>query len=157
MDLVRRFPPALITRALEDWAWLPGIESMIPLATSAFGDVFLEGEDAVWFLDTIEGKLTREWEDTTSLQEALNTADGQARFLLDGLAEAAYARGVRPDPEQVLSFKIAPVLGGAFKPDNIEVTDLVVSLSISGQLHRQVKDLPPGTRISGFTIDEQPP
>jgi hypothetical protein len=31
--------------------------------------------------------------------------------------------------------------------------DFDVALTIAGQLHRQVRDLPPGTRISGFTVD----
>lgn len=39
---------------------------------------------------------------------------------------------------------------------NIEAIGFVVSISILGQLHRQVRDLPPGTRISGFTFDDGP-
>ena len=62
----------------------------------------------MWFLDTMEGCLSREWDSATSLQQQLNTAEGQ---------------------------------------------DRLVSLSIAGQLHRQVKDLPPGTRISGFAFE----
>ena len=157
MDLVRRFTPDLVDRALAEWQWLPDLVGKQPMATSAFGDVFLRANDGVWFLDTVEGTLTREWDSPEALQAQLNTADGQDRFLLAGLATAAFATGLAPDESEVLGFKIAPVLGGAFEPENVEVIDLVVSLSIAGQVHRQVKDLPRGTSIAGFAVggDEQ--
>jgi hypothetical protein len=107
----------------------------------------------VWFLDTVEGKLSREWDSPTSLQAQLNTVDGQDRYLMAGLAVAAFDSGLLPDDRQVLSFKVAPVLGGSFELQNIEVSDLAVTLSIAGQIHQQIKDLPPGTPISGIHID----
>jgi hypothetical protein len=36
--------------------------------------------------------------------------------------------------------------------DNVETLDFVVGLSIAGQLHEQISDLPPRTRISGLTL-----
>ena len=35
--------------------------------------------------------------------------------------------------------------------------DFVVSLNIAGQLLHQVKTLPPGTKITGFTVDGKLP
>ncbi len=52
----------------------------------------------------------------------------------------------------MLGFKIPPVPGGAITLENIEVIDFVVCVNLAGQLHRQVKDPPPGTPISGGTI-----
>lgn len=154
MELVRRFPADLLARGLQDWQWLPGLAGKTPIVTSAFGDVFLQGDDGVWFLDTIEGTLTREWDGAMLLRERLNTAEGQDRFLLAGLVETASRLGLVPGESQVLSFKIAPVLGGQIDTTNVEVMDLVVALSVTGQLHRQVKDLPPGTKISGVVLEE---
>ena len=83
----------------------------------------------------------------------LNTTQGQDQYLLAGLAlAAARHRGLTPGPEDVLSWTTPPALGGATTIENLEVMSFVVCLSIQGQLHRQVKDLPPGTRISGFTL-----
>jgi hypothetical protein len=123
-----------------------------PLVTSAFGDVFLQGNDGVWFLDTVEGKLSREWDSTGSLQAQLNTADGQDRYLMAGLAVAASNSGLLPGDRQILSFKIAPVLAGSIELQNIEVSDLIATLSIAGQIHQQIRDLPSGTAISGIQI-----
>jgi hypothetical protein len=152
MDLIRHFSPDLLSEALTDWQWLADLAGKQPLITSAFGDVFLQGEDGVWFLDTVEGKLSREWDSPGSLQAQLNTAAGQDRYLMASLAVAASNTGLVPGDRQVLSFKVPPVLGGFFEPQNIEVSDLIVTLSIAGQIHQQIKDLPPGTPISGIQI-----
>ncbi len=155
MEFVRRFSDDLYTRALEDWQWLADLGGKTPIVASAFGDIFLRGADGVWFLDTLEGSLSRYWDATASLQEQLNTAEGQDRFLMTGLVAAATEKGLIPGDTQVLSFKVAPVLGGPIDVENLEVSDLVVALSVAGQIHRQVADLPPGTSISGVTLDEK--
>ena len=68
------------------------------------------------------------------------------------LAMAAELQGMVPSDGQVLGFKVAPILGGAIVVENIEVIDFVVSVNLAGQLHQQVRNMPPGTRISGFTL-----
>jgi hypothetical protein len=35
-----------------------------------------------------------------------------------------------------------------------QAIDFVVGINLLGQLHRQVRNLPPGTKISGFTLDD---
>ncbi|GAA2731373.1 hypothetical protein GCM10009867_04860 [Pedococcus aerophilus] len=47
-----------------------------PIAASAFGDAFLQGLDAVWFLDMMEGNVSPEWPNAQVLQTALNTPEG---------------------------------------------------------------------------------
>ena len=85
MQLIRQFAPETAAAALEEWLWLPGLDDLAPLAFSAFGDAFLYTAEGVWFLDTIEGTLTREWNNPAELQVALNTIEGEDRFLLGGL------------------------------------------------------------------------
>lgn len=38
--------------------------------------------------------------------------------------------------------------------DNVEAMAYVVASSICGQLRRQIRDLPPGTPITGFSIGD---
>jgi len=40
------------------------------------------------------------------------------------------------------------------EPANIGVIDFVVGVNLAGQLHEQVRGLPPGTAIQGVTIDD---
>jgi len=155
VDLLRRFGPDLYKRALEDWSWLMGGRQAEPVAASPFGDLFLQAADGVWFLDLLEGTFTMQWPDLASLQSALSTPEGHDELLMAGLALAADSRGVTPGEGEVLAFKIPPVLGGAIDIDNLETMGYVVASSIAGQLHRQVKDLPAGTTISGFSLSDE--
>lgn len=129
----------------------------VPRLTSMFGDVFLEGADGFWFLDTIEGTLTRRWPTAAALQADVNSAEAREQLLMPDLVSAAADAGLVPGEHEVLTFKIPPVLGGEITVSNLEALDYLVAMHISGEIHRQVKDLPPGTQISGITIDDERP
>ena len=124
---------------------------------SQFGDIFLEGPAGVSMLDTLEGRVVPAFVDLDEMRRILATPEGQDRFLTAGIALAAAERGLVPGPQQVYAYSKPPVLGGPISVDNVEVLDFVVSLSITGQLHEQVRNLAPGTRISGVTIDADRP
>lgn len=153
MDLTRTFTTAEFTRGLEAWGWLD-IAAKAPIFASPFGDVFFQAPDGFWWLDTLEGHLSRPWATADALRADLNTPEGQDQYLLAGLAFGAAERGLRPNATQVYGFATPPVLGGAIDLDNVEIIDFVVALHIAGQIHRQVKDLPPGTPISGISITD---
>ena len=155
MELTRSFSADQFARALDSWDWA-GIQGKQPLFTSPFGDVFFQAQGGFWFLDLLEGTLTRPWPDADALQADLDTAEGQDRYLRAGLAFAAERQGIIPSARQVLSFKVAPVLGAAIAVENIEVMDFEVIVHITGELHRQVRDMPPGSRITGFTVAPPP-
>ena len=152
MLLTKTFSPEQYRDALESWEWI-GIGNRTPVLSSLFGDLFLQDHDGYWFLDTIEGSLTHVWADRDELQAALDADEGQDRFLLGGLAMAAEHRGVVLAPNEVYDLVPPPVLGGPFDPANVTATDFVVAVNIAGQLHDQLRDVPPGTKISGFSLD----
>lgn len=91
------------------------------------------------------------------MQAVLESEEGQDRYLLAGLALAAECAGQHLGPDDVYSFRIPPVLGGLVDVSNVEVMSFTVAASINGQIHRQVKDLPPGSPISGVTVDGPDP
>ena len=124
--------------------------------SSLFGDLFLVADDGYWFLDTIEGTLDRQWRNREELQSSLASDEGQDEFLLGGLAEAAHRSGLTLASNEVYDFAIPPILGGDFSVENIQARDFVVSVHIAGQLIQQVRDLPPGTTISGVSFIEPP-
>ena len=142
---------AEIKKGLEAWDWID-FSGKEPLITTCFGDVFFESNDGIYFLDTLEGSLEKVAPSKEALQEILNTEEGQDHFLMAGLALAAQASGLTIGPGQCLDFKVSPVLGGTLTVDNIDVMSFVLSLDIAGQIMKQVKDLPPGTKIDNVTI-----
>jgi Domain of unknown function (DUF1851) len=153
LELTRRFSSAAYDGALESWSFLD-LSSKSPALTSPFGDVFFQAPDGIWWLDTVEGELLRPWDDQEAFRSELSTAEGQDRYLLAGLARGAHRAGLRPGRDEIYDFKVAPILGGGFDVTNVQIADFVVAVNIAGQIHGQVRDLPPGTRIKGFTIDK---
>jgi hypothetical protein len=154
MEMTRSFTPEQFAQGLESWQWA-SVGTKTPLFTSPFGDVFFRAEDGFWWLDTLRGSLTRAWANADTLKADLATASGQDRYLLAGLAFEAERQGLIPAASQVYGFKTPPALGGALDIGNVEPTDFVVSLNLAGQIHEQIRNLPPGTRISGLTINGQ--
>ena len=138
--------------ALESWGWI-GLEGRRPVLSSLFGDVFFKAPDGFWFLDTVEGTLTHRWADRDALQRDLDSDEGQDQYLLGGLAIAAEHNGLALGVDEVYDFVQPPILGGKFAVENMTTMDFVVSLHITGQLLGQVRELPPGTQITGFTVD----
>ncbi len=147
MELTRRFTAEQFDAALASWGWI-GLDGKVPVFASPFGDVFLESAEGIWWLDTLQGELTCPWEDPAALEADLRTEEGQNQFLLAWLAMAAEGRGLVPAADQVYGFVVPPVLSGELEVENVEVIDFVVSLGIAGQIHEQVRDLPPGTPIT---------
>jgi hypothetical protein len=155
--LTRTFSEEFYERVLEDWAWLP-LEGKRPFLASLFGDIFLEDNAGIWMLDVLEGSLERVFADRSQMAAVLETEEGQDRYLLSGLAFGAEHRlGIVPGPAQVLAWRLPPVLGAPTKVENLQLMDFEVYLSLQGQLHRQLKDLPPGAKITGFTVGGEAP
>lgn len=150
------FPPEVYRRALEDWAWV-GADTLTPLATSRFGDVFLAGPGGILMLDTLEGSLVPAFAGTDEMRDVLATEAGQDRYLMAGLALAAERHGLVPAAGQVYAYTVPPILGGRFAVDNLTVLDFEVWLTITGQLHEQVRAMPPGSRITKFTVGYERP
>ena len=153
MDLTRQFSQEQYARALEAWTWID-LSGKAPVFASPFGDVCLRDDAGFWWLDVLEGSLDLVWRTADQLRAELNTGEGQDRYLLAGLAWAAEQQGLTPTQDQVYGFKHPPVLGGAIDLQNVETTSFVVSVTIAGQLHRQVRDMTPGTPITGFRLEE---
>jgi hypothetical protein len=154
MKLTRVFSAEQYTLATSSWQWLD-LGGKTPLFTSSFGDIFFRASDGFWWLDTLEGSLTRPWPTAEQMQAELNTPDGQDQYLLAGLAQAATRQGLVPAEDQIYDFTVSPVLGGAMAPANIGIIDFLVGVNIGGQLYEQVRGLTPGTAIQAVTIDDE--
>jgi len=139
--------------ALQAWQWLPIENKQVAVITS-FGDLFLQDEEGIWFLDTLGGRLDKVCASLDELQGILNTRDGQDQYLLAGLVVEATQRGLLLGPDQCYDFAINPVLGGELAIENVEIQDFAVAVDIAGQIHEQCKDLPPGTPISEIKFEE---
>lgn len=154
-DLLTKPDPDRLEQYLADWRWLVDAE-MQAMTITALGDVFLEGPGgSVWFLDTYEGTCKPAADSYDEWKDKLQEIDAGRRWLLPDLVGALLSVGKVPTRGECLSPEHPPVLGGEMAPENFQPIDILVHLSIMGQIHKQVKDLPEGTEISGFEIDSE--
>jgi hypothetical protein len=139
--------------ATESWRWsVP--ERVHPLLITALGDVFVLTRDSkVYFLDTENGKFDivadsfGEWQ--TLLRDPQNIASW---FRPQFVQQLKQRYGSLKEP-YVFSPTIPLVLSGKLTPDNYTPSRWDAHLHVMGQIHRQVKDLPPGTRITKIHVD----
>lgn len=149
--MIRRFPAETVASALASWTFLD-LGDKVAHFTSPFGDVFLEGPDVFWIVDIIGGsmkELCRTGEELTAL---LNSREGRDELLLAELGFAAEESGLVPGQGEIYDFRVPPVLGGALDVANLQVTDFEVAVSLAGQIHAQVRDLPPGTPVGEIRL-----
>lgn len=141
-----------IKSALEAWDWID-FSGKTPFITTAFGDVFFESENGVYFLDSIEGVLEKVAESKNELQSILNTADGQDHFLMAGLVVTARDNDIILGSGECYDFNVSPSLGGTMDIDNLNIMSFKVSLHLAGQIMKQIRDLPIGTKISEVKLE----
>jgi hypothetical protein len=137
---------------LSDWRWLVSSD-FTPVLMTAFGDLFLGDQlGQIHFLDLMSGEFKTV---ATSREDFDRRCEDREQrriwfvsFLLTEL------RKTRGDLEtgQCYSCKIPLSLGGQLVTENFERIDLQVHYSVLGQLHRQTKNLPPGTRRDDIEI-----
>lgn len=90
--------------------------------------------------------------DADEFQRRMVQPDDSEIWFAPRLVGDLLTAGLSLRPGECFSFKIPPALGGEFTPDNFEPTDLQVHFNLLGQVHRQIKDLPPGTPIDEIRL-----
>ena len=141
-----------IEAALESWGWLD-FKNKFPFITTAFGDVFFEANEGIYFLDSIGGTFEKVANSKSELQEILNTEEGQDHYLMVGLVLAARENGLILSQGECYDFKLSPALSGAMDLSNMQIMSFKVSLHLAGQLINQIKDLPIGSKINSVKLE----
>ncbi|MGX9145461.1 T6SS immunity protein Tdi1 domain-containing protein [Mesorhizobium sp. 128a] len=143
-----------VAEALDGWKWI-GLDGLEPAVVSTFGDIFFRARDgSIHHLDMLDGQLGRVARNWAEFQAILQNETRRDELLLAGLVIAAQKNGLIPAAGQCYDFKKPPVLGGEMNVREMETTFFVVKVHIAGQIHRQVKDLPQGTKINKVTISD---
>jgi hypothetical protein len=153
-DLTVNFDHLDQMKILERWTWLIG-PSKFPILLTSVGDAFVK--------DVNDGSIhwlavgTAELRPIASDLEEFRSLLTDEAFVLDYFAvEAVLAlvqAGLVLGPGEIYSLKVPAVLGGKYALDNVAPTNILVHFSLTGQIHEQVKDLPPGTKITGFNVE----
>lgn len=138
-----------IDELLDDWRWLVPEDVELVVITKA-GDAFIRrlGDGAILRLNVVDGSVEQVCASLDEFQAAITDEQHVQRWFMPEIVQGQALLGMDPGENECLSFKHPPILGGQIDPDNIEVSDVAVHFSIAGQIHKQVKDLPPGATIN---------
>ena len=133
---------------IQDWRWLVGDETYSLVHATAMGSLLLRDErGGIRFLDTTDATFDLVAQHIEELDGLLEDRHQRRTLLWTFLVRELRDNGITLQPGQCYSWRVPLALGGQGVPANIEPTDLLVHLSVMGQLHHQIRNLPPGTRI----------
>jgi len=152
-ELTVSFDKQAAAGLLEDWRWLLG-DLMELLVISSLGDMFLsDAAGRIFWLDTGAGKLQQVATSAAEFKQLIQKREHADQWFIPLLVGDLITSGVRLSAGQCYSYIKPPILGGEIALTNFKPTDLSVHFSVLGQIHRQVKDLPPGTKIDKIKIE----
>jgi hypothetical protein len=135
-------------RLLSTWGWLLRRPFAVQLA-NRFGDLFLTFEDgSVHQLDVGSGVLERVAASIGEFVARLEEPGPADQWLLRPLVDVLVATGQVPGPDQCYSYRMLPVFGGEYAPDNVILRDLATHYAAFGPIHERIKDLPDGSQVS---------
>jgi hypothetical protein len=136
-----------VERLLSEWRWLCP-QRMALVARTAFGDLFLRNDaGAVFWLDVAVGKLTKVSDSEAHFRAMAETSQKRGEWFAETDAQAAAKRGLEANPSQCVGFKVPLVFAESGSPDTAYVADLYEYVSFLGDLHRQISNLPDGSKI----------
>ena len=146
-DLTVKFSTDSADRLTEDWTWLIGIDKT-PIIVSAIGDMFLKDPNGkIYWLDVGQGKFEIVADQHQDFEEKLKNIEQVNEWFMIDLTTALRLSGKGLKDGQLYSYKKLPVIGGDYTVDNFEPTDIEVHFCFAGQIQKQIKDLPDGTKI----------
>ncbi len=126
------------SRLLANWQWILPADAT-PLLIGIFGDwIFGLPDGSHWHLDLLEGTFTQVARNCTEFNSKKREERYRNAWFGADWASIALENGLVPKNDECLGWKLAPVLGGAFSVENIQVFSLVVYQSVSGELFRHL-------------------
>jgi hypothetical protein len=143
-----------IDEILEDWRWLIP-EHHTLLLVSALGDLFLlANNQSVFWLDTGSALLTKVSDSIDEFNDLVHNVDNVNEWFCPELIAGLKAQGITLGNQQCYSYKRPLTLDGTMDPANFEPADISVHFSVLGQLQKQVRDLPSGTKVKSVQINQ---
>jgi hypothetical protein len=140
----------------DDWDWLLAEQNLTLHKITCMGDAFLLNDKGqVLFLDVLGGKISHFAENQVEFDTKIDDRAIRKKILLSNLIQDLKHHGVVLNSGECYSPDHPPILGGNLDVENIHPTDIYVHMSIMGQIHNQVRHLPPGSPIKILSPGEK--
>jgi Domain of unknown function (DUF1851). len=132
--------------ATSEWRWLVPRDAK-PLMITSMGDVFVEIESEISFVDTTRGTMEAVAVSREEWKRHLQDRAKVAKWFQPGLVkELLEHRRLRAG--EVFSPVVPPILGGKGSVENYTPSQWRMHLHVMGQIHHQVRNLPAGTTVT---------
>jgi hypothetical protein len=146
-DLTVKFSSDTSNRLTENWTWLIGTDKKV-LLVSTIGDMFLtDSNERVYWLDIGVGEIELVAETIEDFEEKLKDVEQVNEwFMIDLATELRHSENKLKDG-QLYSYYKLPIIGGDYTIDNFTPLSIEEHFRYLGDIHKQIKDLPAGTKV----------
>jgi hypothetical protein len=152
-DLTIRFNSDTSDRLTENWTWLIGKGKKV-LLVSTIGDMFLtDSNKRVYWLDVGGGEFKLIADTIEDFDEKLKNVDQLNEWFMIDLATELRNSDNKLKDGQLFSYKKLPIIGGDYTVNNFAPLDILEHFAYTGDLHKQIKDLPDGTKVKIKILD----
>jgi len=146
-DLTVEFNIDTADTLVESWTWLTGTNKKA-LLVSVIGDIFLtDSSKKVYWLDVGVGKLKVAADSIQDFEEKLEDVEQVNEWFMIALATELRLSANKLKGGQLYSYKKLPIMGGDYTVDNFAPLNIEAHFHYTGDIHRQIKDLPNGTKV----------
>jgi len=131
----------------KEWGWL-GISAIEVIDENDFGNlIFRSDNGAYWRILPESPECIKIANNQNEFEKLRTDQDFQLDWQMETLV--AKAQGVFGDLEQGRKYclKIPAILGGEFSKENLGTVSHIEQITISGDIARQIHDLPDGAKI----------
>lgn len=119
------------------------------LARNVFGELFLQDEtSAVFWLNTTTGQFNKVYDSKTQFLQMSETSEKRQEWFAEREIRAYAQRGFVPSSCQCIGFGVPAVFAEGGTPETAYIADIYEYISFLGDLHRQVSDLPNGSKVT---------
>jgi hypothetical protein len=134
-------------RLLEEWRWLCP-QPVALVARNAFGDLYLRDEfGKIVKLDVAIGQIKEVAESEAEFRKLASTEEKREEWFAESDELAASGQGLNPGASQCIGFKTPLVFAESGTPSRAYLADLYEYVSFLGELHRQISQLPDGSKV----------
>jgi hypothetical protein len=136
-----------VERLLADWRWLCP-QNLTLIARSVYGDLFLQDhEGRVFWLDVAVGRFTEVADSEKEFLERANAPEAREEWFGESDERSGAEKGLIPGPGECIGFSVPLALAEGGSSDTPYIADLYEHISFLGDLHRQIANLPDGTKV----------
>lgn len=129
------------------WSWLLP-DTFEPVTASTLGDVFFQqGTDAVFWLNTGTAEITQVAGSRSEFFELMKT-EKTTEWFMPHLIQDLMDAGKLLRSDYCYTYVALPIFKeGKYKVSNLNPVPAREHFGVTGTLHRQIKDLPDGSKI----------